>query len=55
MRIILWVVWCLLGFCLGLAGCRVGLRADMLDATAEMYQPREVRLPGFEAGYDPNS
>ena len=44
MRLLIWVIWCVLGFCVLLGGCSAALRAEKLEACIE------VELPGYQSG-----
>jgi len=55
MRVVVFIVWCVVGFCISLAGCRAQLTAEKLEASAEVYPPKELRLPGLEVHHDEDS
>jgi len=52
MRALVFVLWCLLGFCSCMAGCRARLAAEKLEASLEVDAPQEIRLPGVEVRHD---
>jgi len=38
-RVVIFLVWCLLGFCLAMAGCRASLSAEKLQASVGIERP----------------
>lgn len=38
MKLLLWIVWAVLGFCIALGGCRARLSAEKLEASIAIDQ-----------------
>lgn len=54
-RLIIWLIWCLLGFCLVLCGCRAAITAEKLEASVVIEQPLKDSPPIVEVHYDQDS
>jgi len=55
MRLVIWLLWCLLGFCCLLAGCRAAITAGQLEASITMDNPAQASPPTIEVHYDQDS
>lgn len=51
-RIIIYVVWCLLGFCIAVGGCRAALTAEKLEASVTISRDPVVEPATVEVHYD---
>ena len=51
-RIIIYIVWCLLGFCLAVGGCRAALTAEKLEASVAISRDPVVEPATVEVHYD---
>ncbi len=52
MRIIIYIVWCLLGFCLAVGGCRSAITAEKLEASITISRDPVVEPATVEVHYD---
>lgn len=52
MRLLIWIIWCLLGFCLCLFGCRAALTAESLEASVTIERIDPMAPPTVEVHYD---
>lgn len=53
-RLIIWLVWCAIGFCLSVAGCRAGITAEKLEASVTIDNVGQVPPATVEVHYDPD-
>lgn len=53
-KLVLWIAWCVLGFCVALSGCRAVISAEKLEASCTVHQPGQQAPPTIEVHYDPN-
>ena len=54
-RLLIWIGWCVVGFCLSMAGCHAQLSAEKLEASATIYKLDGPAPTTVEVHYDPNS
>ena len=52
MKIVLFIVWCLFGFCLAMAGCRAAITAEKLEASVSIERPAITTVAVDEAEHD---
>lgn len=52
MRIVLFMIWIVLGFCLFLSGCRLAMSAGQLEAALSIGAPGVVAPEIQEVGFD---
>lgn len=54
-RLIVWIIWCLLGFCLALCGCRAAITAEKLEASVTIDRDLPPAPPKVEVHIDQDS
>ena len=55
MRLILWLIWIVLGFCLFVSGCRASISAGNLEAAFTIGAPGVVAPDIQQVGHDESS
>ena len=55
MRIVIWLVWCFLGFCVALSGCRAAITAEKLEASIDVRRLDQASPATIEVHYDQDS
>lgn len=55
MRLLIWIIWCVIGFCLCLCGCRAVISAEKLEASITIDRIDPMAPPTVEVHYDQDS
>lgn len=51
-KLIIWILWCVFGFCLSLGGCHARITAEKLEASIAIQQEAPVPPATIEVHYD---